>query len=63
MGKWTKFTAGGAGTSVASLLGLLIATLAEVVGACVDDDGALLLYMSQRYYKGTGGLGQERVRQ
>lgn len=36
-----KLTAGRAGTSVTSLEGLLVATLAEVVGAGVDDDGAL----------------------
>ena len=35
-------TAGRAGTSVASLLGLLVAALAEVVGAGVADDGALI---------------------
>lgn len=33
--------AGGAGASVARLLGLLVATLSEVVGASVGDDGAL----------------------
>lgn len=34
-------TAGRTGASVASLEGLLVATLAEIVGAGVDDDGAL----------------------
>ena len=34
-------TASGAGPGVASLLALLVAALAEVVGASVDDDGAL----------------------
>lgn len=33
-------TASGAGTSVASLLALLVLTLAEIVGAGVDDNGA-----------------------
>lgn len=35
--------AGGTGASVASLLGLGVATLAEVVGAAVDNDGALVV--------------------
>ncbi len=34
-------TASRTGASVASLEGLLVATLAEIVGAGVDDDGAL----------------------
>ena len=34
-------TAGRAGTSVTGLLGLLVATLAEIVGAGVDNNGAL----------------------
>lgn len=33
-------TAGGTGTGVASLEGLLVVTLAEVVGAAVNNDGA-----------------------
>ena len=39
--EYPQLTACGAGTSVASLLGLLVATLAQVVGAAVDDDGTL----------------------
>ena len=35
-------TAGRTGSSVASLERLLVATLAKIVGAGVDDDGALL---------------------
>jgi hypothetical protein len=38
----TNDTASRAGTSIASLLGLLVSTLAEIVSAGVDDDGALL---------------------
>ena len=38
----TDDTASRTGTSVTSLLGLLVSALAEVVGAGVDDDGALL---------------------
>lgn len=38
--EYPQLTACGAGTSVASLLGLLVATLAQVVGAAVGDDGA-----------------------
>lgn len=34
-------TAGRTGAGVASLEGFLVATLAEIVGAGVDDDGAL----------------------
>ena len=34
-------TAGRAGTSVASLEGLLVSTLAKVVSAAVNDDGSL----------------------
>ena len=34
-------TAGGAGAGVASLEGLLVVALAEIVGAAVDNDGAL----------------------
>jgi hypothetical protein len=34
--------AGGTGARVACLLGLLVAALAEVVGARVGDDGALV---------------------
>ena len=34
-------TASGTGTGVASLEGLLVATLAEIISAGVDDDGAL----------------------
>lgn len=37
----TDDTASRAGTSVTSLLGLLVSALAEVVGAGVDNDGAL----------------------
>jgi hypothetical protein len=37
----TDDTACRAGTSVTGLLGLLVSALAEVVGAGVDDDGAL----------------------
>lgn len=37
----TNDTAGRAGTSVTGLLGLLVSALAEVVGAGVDNDGAL----------------------
>ncbi len=33
--------AGGAGAGIARLEGLLVAALAQVVGAAVDDDGAL----------------------
>jgi len=36
-----KHTASRAGAGVASLERLLVATLAEVIGAGVDDDGAL----------------------
>lgn len=36
-----QLTAGRAGTSVTSLLGLLVATLAEVISASVDDQSAL----------------------
>lgn len=36
-----KHTASRAGTSVASLEGLLVATLAEIIGTGVDDDGTL----------------------
>jgi hypothetical protein len=38
----TNDTASGASTSVTSLLGLLVTALAEVVGAGVDDNSALL---------------------
>lgn len=41
MGRVFAHTASRAGASVASLEGLLVATLAEVVGAGVDNDGAL----------------------
>lgn len=34
-------TASGAGTSVTSLLGLLVSALAKVISAGVDDNGAL----------------------
>jgi hypothetical protein len=36
-----QLTAGRAGTSVTSLLGLLVTTLAEVISAGVDDESAL----------------------
>jgi hypothetical protein len=36
-----KLTAGWARTSVTGLLGLLVATLAEVISTGVDDDSAL----------------------
>ena len=36
----TNDTASGAGASVASLLGLLVSTLAEIIGASVDNNGA-----------------------
>ena len=36
-----QHTASGAGTGVASLEGLLVVSLAEIVGAAVHDDGAL----------------------
>jgi hypothetical protein len=42
----TNDTASGAGASVASLLGLLVTTLAEIVGASVDNNGALLRLVS-----------------
>lgn len=38
----TNDTASRARSGVTSLLGLLVSALAEVVGAGVDDDGALL---------------------
>lgn len=38
----TNDTASGAGTSVTSLLGLLVSALTEIVGAGVDNNGALL---------------------
>lgn len=38
---WSGLTAGGTGTGVASLEGLLVATLAEVIGAGVDNNSAL----------------------
>jgi hypothetical protein len=37
----TNDTASRAGTSVTGLLGLLVSALAEVIGAGVDNDGAL----------------------
>jgi hypothetical protein len=42
----TNDTASRARTSVTSLLGLLMAALAEVVGAGVDNDGALLCVLA-----------------
>ena len=39
-GKVERLTASRAGTSVTSLLALLVATLAKVVGASVDNNGA-----------------------
>ena len=38
----TNDTASGAGTGVTSLLGLLVSALTEIVGAGVDNNGALL---------------------
>ena len=42
----TDDAACGAGASVTSLLGLLVSALAEIVGASVDNNGALLLLVS-----------------
>jgi hypothetical protein len=38
--KLDRLTASRAGTSVTSLLALLVATLAEIIGTSVDNDGA-----------------------
>jgi hypothetical protein len=46
----TDDTASRARTSITSLLGLLVAALAEVVGAAVDNDGALFVCVSCGYY-------------
>jgi hypothetical protein len=43
-------TASGAGTSVAGLEGLLVVSLAEIVGAAVHDDGALHKVLYQSLY-------------
>lgn len=51
----TNDTAGRTGTCVTSLLGLLVAAAAEVVGAGVDDDGALGCVRSCLYQDGWGG--------
>jgi hypothetical protein len=42
----TDDTASGAGASVTSLLGLLVSALTEIVGASVDNNGALLRLVS-----------------
>ena len=47
----TNDTASRARTSVTSLLGLLVAALAEIVGTGVDDDGALFVCVSSGYRK------------
>ena len=53
----TNDTASGAGASVASLLGLLVSTLAEIIGASVDNNGALLrLVLVYQYVIGAKGL-------
>lgn len=38
-----EHTASGAGTSISRLLGLLVATLAEIISAGVDDESALCM--------------------
>lgn len=43
----TNDTAGRAGTGVASLQRLLVATLSKVIGATVDDDSSLLARVSR----------------
>lgn len=62
--KLRGLTASRAGTSVAGLLGLLVSTLAEVVGAGVDDDGALCFISVAVWVRGRGEevLRQQRYR-
>lgn len=59
-----QLTAGRAGTSVTSLLGLLVATLAEVISAGVDDQSALFNVRDDhdvdRVYHRGKNLRQER---
>ncbi len=51
--RYFKLTASRASTSVAGLQGLLVVTLAEVVGASMGNDGTLFAYIS-RIHKGSG---------
>ena len=52
----TNDTASGAGTSVTSLLGLLVATTAEVISTGVDDDGTLFAISTTHALDIYGGL-------
>jgi hypothetical protein len=42
--QFLQLTAGRAGTSVAGLQGLLVATLAEIISSSMDDDSSLDAY-------------------
>lgn len=52
----TNDTTGRARTRVASLFGLLVATLAEVVGASMDDNGTLYIYQFNSREERLGGV-------
>jgi hypothetical protein len=60
LGGDTNDTARRAGACVTGLLGLGVATLAEIVGAGVYDDGALYSYQFPSAWKGPRGRGRER---